>query len=248
VRISVVIITLNEEKNIAQCLDSVNWADEVIVFDSDSVDRTVEIARSYGATVHVESKWYGFGVQKNKATELAQGDWILSLDADERVSENLADEIKNVTSNSEDLAGIEIPRLSSYCGRFMRYGGWWPDYTLRLFRRGCGNFSENLVHEKMRVNGKIGRLKNHIIHHSFESVEEVLDKVNKYSSLGAEQMAKNGIKAGISSALLHGIAAFVKTYILKGAFLEGRFGLMLSISNAEGSYYKYLKLMLLKNK
>jgi len=153
--ISVVIITKNEEANIERCLRSVDWADEIIVLDSGSTDRTVEISQELGARVSVTADWPGFGPQKNRALEQATGDWVLSLDADEWVTPDLREEILNVISGPEGAVGFRVPRLSSFCGRFMRHSGWWPDYVTRLFRRGAAKFSDDVVHERVIAEGKV---------------------------------------------------------------------------------------------
>jgi len=247
-RLSVVIITRNEEAAIGACLGSVSWADEVIVLDSGSTDKTVDIARSKGAKVTVNSDWPGFGPQKNRALELATCDWAFSIDADERVTPELAAEIRSVITSSNPKPGYEMPRLSSYCGRYMRHSGWWPDYVTRLFRRGKARFSDDLVHERLIVDGEVGQLTGTLMHESFGSLEQVLEKVNRYSSLSAEQMNAQGRRGGVATAVLHGVGAFFRTYVLKAGFLDGREGFMLAVSNAEGAYYKYVKLFLLNRR
>jgi glycosyltransferase involved in cell wall biosynthesis len=242
-KVSAVIITRNEEAMLADCLETVAFADEIVVVDSRSSDRTVEIARAHGARVVVTADWPGFGRQKNRAVDAATGDWILSLDADERVTPELRDEILAVLA-SGDAAAYEMPRLSNYCGRFMRHGGWWPDHVTRLFRRGRARFSDDLVHERLIVEGETGRLRNHLLHFAFENLEEVLEKVNRYSSSGAEMAWSRGKTGSLSGAVLRGLWAFARTYFLKAGFLDGREGFMLAVSNAEGTYYRYLKLML----
>jgi len=244
-RISAVIITKNEEAAIGRCLESISWVDEIVVLDSGSTDETVGIARSKGAKVFTSAEWPGFGIQKNRALELATGDWILSIDADERVTPELAAEIRSMVTSSNPKPGYEMPRLSSYCGRYMRHSGWWPDYVTRLVQRGRGRFSPSLVHERMEVDGPVGRLKHTLMHDSFQTLEQVLDKVNRYSSLSAQQMAAAGRQGGVLTAIVHGLGAFIRTYVFKAGFLDGREGLMLAVSNAEGAYYKYVKLFLL---
>lgn len=242
--ISAVIITRNEEAMLPDCLRSLAWVDEIVVVDSGSSDRTVDIAAEHGARVSQFDGWPGFGPQKNRAIELATGDWVLSIDADERVSAELAAEIRAAVNGAGSQAAYAMPRLSSYCGRYMRHSGWWPDYVTRLFRRGSARFSDDLVHERLIVDGTVGRLSNTLLHESFGSLEEVLDKVNRYSSLSAQQMAAAGRRGSVSGAVLHGIGAFVRTYFLKAGFLDGREGFLLAVSNAEGAYYKYVKLWL----
>lgn len=244
--LSVTIITRDEERNIRECLESIKWADEIIVLDSGSRDGTVAICREYTQNVY-ETDWPGFGMQKNRALEKATGEWVLSLDADERVTEELRTEIEAAIVRGEYDA-YRMPRVSSYCGRFMRHGGWWPDMVTRLFRRGCGEFSESLVHERLLVKGRIGVLKVPLIHYTFHDLEEVIERLNEYSTAGARIQLKEGERGSVGRAIRHGLWMFFRTYILKAGFLDGREGLMLAISNAEGSYYRYLKLMYLQEK
>lgn len=246
--VSAVIITRNEEAMLADCLQSVAFADEIVVVDSLSSDRTVEIARAHGARVLETTDWPGFGPQKNRAIELATGDWILSIDADERVTPELASEIRAAVQSADAVAGYQLSRLSRYCGRYMRHSGWFPDHIIRLFRRGRARFSDDLVHERVIVDGAVGRLNGLLLHESFGSLEQVLDKVNRYSSLSARQMAAAGKRGSLVGAVLHGLGAFVRTYLLKAGFLDGREGFMLAVSNAEGAYYKYLKLWLIQRR
>lgn len=246
--LSAVIITRNEEAMLADCLRSVAFADEIVVVDSLSSDRTVEIARAHGARVLETTDWPGFGPQKNRAIELATGDWILSIDADERVTPELASEIRAAVRSADAVAGYQLSRLSRYCGRYMRHSGWFPDHITRLFQRGRARFSDDLVHERVIVDGAVGRLNGLLLHESFGSLEQVLDKVNRYSSLSARQMAAAGKRGSLVAAVLHGLGAFVRTYLLKAGFLDGREGFMLAVSNAEGAYYKYLKLWLIQRR
>lgn len=244
--LSVIIITKNEEEHISRCLESVNWADEIIVLDSGSSDNTVELCRDNTNKVFI-TDWPGFGIQKQRALDKASHDWVLSLDADEQVSPDLRAEIEQAMQNNQ-LVGFEIPRLSSYCGRQMLYGGWRPDYVLRLFRRDSGFFTDTVVHERIIVKGEIGKLTYPLLHEAFVNLDEVLHKVNCYSTLGAEMLFQKGVRSSIGKAIFKGIWTFIKTYCIKAAILDGRQGLMLSISNAEGTYYKYLKLLELQNR
>jgi len=244
--LSVIVITRNESQHIARCLTSVSWADEIIVLDSGSSDNTVEICRQF--TNHVFSTdWPGFGPQKQRALEKAKHEWILSLDADEEITEALKLEIQQAIQQ-KNAQGFEIPRLSSYCGRQIKHGSWWPDYVLRLFRREAGQFTDDIVHERVVVKGTIQRLRKPILHEAFVDPEEVLHKINSYSSLGAEKLYQQGKTANLGTALIKGLWTFLRTYVLKASMLDGAEGLMLAISNAEGSYYKYLKLRHLSNK
>ncbi|MCC6532419.1 MAG: glycosyltransferase family 2 protein [Burkholderiales bacterium] len=244
-RLSAAIIARDEAHAIGACLRSIAWVDEVVVLDSGSTDRTVEICRDHGA--HAESTdWPGFGAQKNRAIERCSGDWILCLDADERVSPELRVDIEVALDAPGDAVAFAMPRLSSYCGRAMRHGGWWPDRVTRLFRRGSARFSVDSVHERLIVSGPVRTLAHPLLHEAFVDLDEVLDKLNRYSSAGAEQMHRAGRKGSLVRALGHGAWTFVRTYGLRAGFLDGREGFMLAVSNAEGAYYRYLKLMLLE--
>ena len=243
-RLSVAIITLNEERNLAECLASVAFADEIVVVDGGSQDGTCEIARAAGARVIDAPDWPGFGVQKNRAIDACSGDWVLSIDADERVPQVLRDEIL-ATLSKPSCDVYEMPRSSYYCGRFMRHSGWWPDYVRRLFRRGTARFSTAPVHESLQTDANIGRLNSPLEHWSFRTMEQVLHKVNHYSSLSAPIVLQRGQRPTVATAVLHGVSAFLRTYLLKRGFLDGAHGFMLAVSNAEGSYYRYIKAMLL---
>lgn len=239
--VSVIVITLNEEAALGRCLASVAWADEIVVVDSGSTDRTVELARAAGAKVTVTTDWPGFGRQKNRALDLATGDWVLSLDADEWVSPALAAEIRAAVSRSDAPAGYELPRLSSFVGREMRHSGWWPDHVARLFRRAKARFSDDLVHERLVVEGAVGRLGEPLRHESFTSLEEVVEKMNRYSSASARMRVERGKGGSVGGAVAHGLWAFLRTYLLRAGFLDGREGFVLAVANAEGTYYRYLK-------
>ena len=244
-RLSVAIITLNEERNLAECLASVAFADEIVVVDGGSHDRSCEIARAAGARVIEERDWQGFGVQKNRAIDACSGDWVLSIDADERVPQNLRGEIQ-AALRTPAFEVYEMPRNSYYCGRFMRHSGWWPDHVRRLFRRGAARFSPAPVHESLQTDRSVGRLQHPLEHWSYRTMEQVLDKVNLYSSLSAPVVIQRGGRPTIFTAILHGAGAFFRTYFLRRGFLDGNHGFMLAVSNAEGSYYRYVKAMLIQ--
>ncbi len=241
--LSVIVIARDEAHAIADCLQSVACADEIIVLDSGSTDGTPQIARRYTPLVF-ETDWSGFGVQKNRALEKASGEWVLSLDADERVTSELADEILRVLPGST-ISGYEIPFRSSYLGRFIKYGDWRGECHLRLFRRGAGRFTDDRVHERLLVEGRTGRLNHSILHHSFADLDEVLDKVNLYSREGARLRHELGRKSSLGKAIGHGFWAFFKGYVLRAGFLDGREGFLLAVSNALGSFYRYAKLIYL---
>ena len=246
--LSVIVITKDEEAVIRRCLESVAWADEIVVVDSGSADRTREICRGLGAKVHVFPDWPGFGPQKNRARQLATGDWILSLDADEWLSAELQTEIRAAVAVAGSHVAFWIPRSSSFCGRLMRYSGWWPDPVLRLFKRTSAHFSDDLVHERLIVDGSVGQLSHPLMHEPFTNLEEVLHKVDRYSSAGAQMMLVRGGRSSVTSAVLHGAWTFLRTYLLKAGFLDGREGFILAVSNAEGVYYRYLKAWMLRRR
>ncbi len=245
--LSVIVITKNEAHNIAACLQSVSFANQLVVLDSGSTDDTVEIARKMGADVSENRDWQGFGVQKNRALALADSDWILSIDADERVSPALQAEILAVLKNPA-FEVYRLPRLSSYCGQYMRHSGWHPDWIVRLFKSNTASFSSELVHERLLTAKPVGQLDAPLLHESFRNFEAVLDKANRYSTAGARTLFERGKTASIGSALGHGFWSFFRTYVLRCGFLDGRMGLVLAISNAEGSYYRHLKLWFLTQK
>lgn len=249
--ISVIVITKNEAHDIRDCLASVHgWVKQIVVFDSGSTDGTQAICREFGAQVS-ETDWPGFGPQKQRALEAAQGPWILSLDADERISPALRDEILATVAAAAKPGSASLyrmPRESNYCGTWIRHSGWSPDYVVRLFRRDAVRFSPDLVHERIiPAEGQLsGTLTHPLIHYTFRDFSEVLGKIDSYSSYGATQGAARGKRGGLRSALLHGLWSFIRTYLVQRGFLDGKMGLVLAISNAEGTYYRYLKLMLIE--
>jgi glycosyltransferase involved in cell wall biosynthesis len=244
-RLSVVLITRNEIHNIAACLRSVGFADEIVVVDSGSTDGTVEAARAAGARVLQPTDWPGFGPQKNRALDAATGDWIFSIDADEQVTAELAASLRSAI-HSGKYDAYEIHRRSNYCGQYMAHSGWYPDRVVRLFRRGAARFSEDLVHERVVTQGAVGRLQGDLLHDSMPHFESVLAKLDRYSTAGALALMRRGVKGSLAKALGHGTWAFLRTYVLKLGFLDGRLGFALAVSNAEGTYYRYMKLWLLQ--
>jgi glycosyltransferase involved in cell wall biosynthesis len=246
--LSVILITRNEEANLADCLASLEGiAQQIVVVDTNSSDRTVEIAQTHGAVIAQALDWPGFGPQKNRALALATGDWVLSLDADERLTPALQSEILTAIHHSAHIDCFSIPRLSWYCGRFIRHSGWSPDYVDRLFKRGTARFSDDLVHERLIPNGPAAKLENPMLHFSFMDFSQVLQKFDRYSAASAEQAFAKGRRSSPLKAILHGLWAFIRTYFMRAGFLDGQEGLALAISNAEGSYYRYMKIWLLQN-
>ncbi len=245
--LSVIIITKNEAANIRDCLQSVAWANEIVVVDAGSTDETVEICKAFGASVYVHD-WPGFGAQKNRALSYATGDWILSIDADERITTESRSEIERAIKAPHQNVAFKMPRLSSFCGRYMRHSGWYPDYVARLFRRDTAKFSDDLVHERLVVNGETGTLQHHLIHDTFHDLESLLNKVNQYSTAGARMMDEKNRSSSLTQAVVRACWAFFRTYVLRAGFLDGREGFMVAVSTAEVTYYRYVKLLLLKKR
>lgn len=243
--LTVVIVAKNEARNIAACVASVSFANEVIVLDSGSTDDTAALARAGGARV-LTTDWPGYGPQVARGFALATTDWVLSLDADERVPPALAEEIRQAMATGTH-AGYRIPRLSEFVGQFIHHSGWRPDHTLRLGRRALAGFTDHFLHAHMTVQGSVGELQHSLIHYSYPDLHDVLEKLDRYSTGHARDMHARGKSAGLGKAVVHGFFAFVRTYFLRGGLLDGGRGLMLAIYNAEYTYYKYLKLMLLRN-
>lgn len=244
-KISVTIITLNEEANIRDCLESVRWADEIIVSDSGSADRTVEICREYGAKVSIDA-WQGFGKQKNLCGDKARNKWILNIDADERVTPELREEISRTVDG--DKAGYFIPRKNYFGDKWIKHSGWYPDHNLRLYRKDLGRFLDRYVHESVAVNGPKGYLKNPMVHRTYRDVSDYLARMEKYSTLAAEEMLNTGKNAGIIDILLRPPFTFFKMLILKRGFLDGTAGVILSILYSSYTLAKYAKLWEMKKR
>jgi glycosyltransferase involved in cell wall biosynthesis len=239
-RLSAIVIAKNEARNIGACLDSIAFCDERIVVDGGSSDGTAALAEAKGARVEIVTQWRGFGPQKNHALSLASGDWVLSLDADERVSERLAAEIKRAMADG-GADGYEMPRLSTFCGKPMRHSGWYPDYVLRLFRRGRARFSDDLVHERVICDGVVRRLSEPLTHHPVERLEDSLSRMDRYSTARAEMIVNSGRRVSFFTGIVRGWWTFMQTYFIRLGFLDGREGFLLAVANAEGTYYRYMK-------
>jgi glycosyltransferase involved in cell wall biosynthesis len=243
--LSGIVITRNEETNIGECLASVAFAGEIVVVDSGSTDRTVEIARAAGAQVVNTTDWPGFGPQKNRALDHATKTWVLSIDADERATPQLQAEIvAAIEAAPSQFDAWDMPRRSSFCARYMSHSGWYPDRVTRLFRRDRARFSDDLVHERVVAKGPVGHLRNDLLHATYPDLETMLAKLDRYSTASALAMHERGVRSSLAGAVLRGLWAFVRTYILRLGFLDGRMGFVLAVSIAETTYYKYLKLWL----
>lgn len=245
--LSIILIAKNEAANIDACLQSVAWADEIIVVDSGSTDDTVARCQSYGAKVFTHADWPGFGRQKNRALDYTTKDWVFSIDADERVTPELRAAIESAMAQPQ-FSAYRLSRLSNYCGRFMRHSGWYPDQIVRLFRRGTARFNDALVHETIVIDGQAGLLSGELLHYSYDNLEQVLEKTNRYSTAAAKMKFEQGKSSSLTGAVLRGLWTFFRTYVLRRGFLDGRQGFMVAVSNAEETYYRYLKLMLLNEK
>jgi len=249
--LSVAIITKNEEANIRRTLESVKWADEIVVVDSGSTDRTCEIAREYGAKVFVE-EWKGFAKQKNSALEKCTGDWILSLDADEEVSEELKDFLHSTFRAGGDLphtSALGIGRKNHFLGRWIKHGGFYPDVKLRCVRRGHAQFEPRIVHESLYLtdgsdpSDSCTGASGHLIHHAYPTLSGYIEHMNRYSDLGAEMVVEKKGKVGFSflNIVIRPLATFFYNYFLRLGFLDGREGLLLHIYHSVYVSWKYAK-------
>lgn len=239
-KISATIITFNEERNIARVLESLRCCDEILVLDSGSNDRTVEIAAKLGARV-VEASWHGYAAQKNIATELATHDWILSLDADESVSEALEAEIWQIKKAGPRVAGYSMPRLAQYLGRWILHSGWYPDRKVRLFDRRKARWIGKFVHESVKVDGPVIDLKSNLLHFTCDSLSQHLRSMDGYTTLAAQEMVARGVKVTMSRMLLDPPWTFVRTYFLKLGFLDGAEGLAIAYMAALYNFVKFFK-------
>jgi len=236
-RLSVVVVTLNEEERLRSCLESVAWADELIVVDAESQDKTVQIAREFTDRVIVRP-WPGFAAQKNFGLAQAGGDWILSLDADEEVSPDLRDAIGRVLTADGPHDGYRAPRRNIFWGRWIRHGGLWPDWQLRLFRRGRARFGERAVHESVTVTGSVGRLEGPLVHRSYRDASDFLARADRYSTLAAEEWVRAGARVRASDLVLRPLGRFLSMYLFKGGWLDGRPGFLLAALYA---YYVFIR-------
>jgi glycosyltransferase involved in cell wall biosynthesis len=244
--LSAIVITRDNERTIRRCIESLAWADEIVVVDSGSTDRTPEICRSLGAQVHVTTDWPGHGPQKNRALALARHDWVLSIDSDEWVANDLREDLQRALRAPGEHRAFEMPRRSSFYGRTMKHSGWWPDYVVRLFRRDSARFSNDHTHERLLVDGRVGKLKAALDHEAIVDLDQMLRKMNAYSTASARMKLGAQARGGIVKAIAHGAWAFFRTYVLRLGFLDGREGFLLAVANAEGSYYRYVKLLMLE--
>ncbi len=243
-RLSAVMIVKNEEANIKECLESVLWADEIIVLDSGSSDQTVEIARQFTDKVFIEEDWKGYGVQRRRAQERASGEWILMIDADERVTPELKEEIQEVALRNDYSMAYAIPILPWCFGRFIRHGGWYPAPKVRLYPHSMAHYGNERVHEKLYFEEglSISKLKGDLLHFTYRDMEHYLVKSARYATEWAQQREHAGKHASLMQGLVHGVGCFLKQYLLKAGFLDGRQGLLLAILSAHSTFVKYADL------
>lgn len=247
-KISVTIITLNEDANIRACLKSVMWADEIVLMDSRSIDRTLEIAKEFTDKLFVEKKWEGYGKQKNRCASQAKNDWILNVDADETVSEELRDEILHLISNNRKYTAYSVTRKNFIGDRWIKHGGWYPDRIIRLYNKTMAAFTETSVHEGVRTKGRTGELNGHLVHKTYSVLDEYFTRQDRYSRLSAKDMANAGKRAHLHTLILHPLFSFFKNYLLKKGFLEGYYGLVLAYGQTRYTYKKYASLRKLNRK
>ncbi len=238
--LTVIVITRNEEKNIAECLGSVRWADDIIVVDAHSTDRTRELARQCGATVF-ERPWEGYAAAKEFAVGQAAHPWVLWLDADERVSPELAEELHSLLASEPREAGYEVARKAYFVGKWIRHCGWYPGYVMRVFRKDHVRFHDRRVHEYATVDGPVGRLQSDLIHYTDRTLYHYLKKFNRYTTLAAEDRDDGPRRVRIVDLLLRPPLTFLRMYILRGGIMDGRHGLLLSLFSSAYVFVKYAK-------
>ena len=240
--VSAIVVCFNEEDNIAQCLEGLRWCDEIVVVDSFSTDRTPEICRRYTDRV-IQHEWPGYREQKAFALRQTTKDWILAVDADERVTAELRQEIQDALNrNGDKYAGYSMPRLVYYLCRWWPRGGWYPDYTVRLFRRERGRWGGTDPHDRVLVDGEVCRLKNPLHHFSYRNIDDHFQRINRYTSISSRELKKKGGHWRLSDALLRPAVRFLKFYILKRGFMEGFAGFYVAVSAAVYVFLKYVKL------
>ena len=245
--VSVVIISKNEENNIKRCLESVKWADEIVILDTGSIDNTLSICKEYGCSVYKLDRWEGFGKAKHQAVNNAKYDWIFSIDCDEEVSEELKQKIFSILDThqlekEEKIKAYRIKRESYYMGKLVRFSGWQRDFPLRLFNKRYGNFNHKIVHEHVETSSEIEFIYEKLYHYTYPMIKTHISKTVYYSELAALQAFNKKKKSGITKAILRGLVTFIKMYIINFGFLDGKVGLILAINSAFGTYLRYLYL------
>lgn len=239
-KISATIIAFNEERNIARVIESLRCCDEILVLDSGSNDRTVELASKHGARV-IDCSWHGYAAQKNIAAELAAHDWILALDADESLSEALEAEIWQIKKSGPEFDGYTMPRLAQYLGRWILHSGWYPDRKVRLFNRQKAKWVGEFVHESVKVEGSVGHLESNLLHFTCSSLSEHLRSMDGYTTLAAQELVTRGKNLAVTRLLFDPPWTFFQTYVLKLGFMDGVEGLTIAYMAALYNFLKYSK-------
>ncbi len=239
-KITATIITLNEERNVARAIESLRCCDEILIVDSGSTDRTVELAEKLGVRV-MEASWLGYAAQKNLAAERASNEWILSLDADEALSEALEAEIWNLKKTGPECDAYTMPRLARYLGRWIYHSGWYPDRKVRLYRRDKAKWVGDFVHESVQPSGKVGHLNSNILHFTCESLSEHVKTMDRYTTLAAQELAARKVKVSLVKLFLDPAWTFIKTYFFQAGFLDGAEGLTIAQMAAFYTFLKYSK-------
>lgn len=247
--LAAVLIVCNEAHNIEAALQSVQFADEIIVMDSGSTDDTVAIAKHYTDKVFTESDWQGYGVQRQRAQEKASADWVLMIDADERATPELQAEIKKIIASNDQTRVYAVPRLSWCFGRFIRHSGWYPDYVVRLYPRTQADYDAATVHEKLSYppTMQLHKLRGDLLHYTYRDLQHYLVKSAAYAAAWAAQREQQGKRSNLLQGILHGVGCFVKMYIVRLGFLDGRQGLLLALLSAHSTFVKYADLWLRGN-
>lgn len=249
--LSVAMIVKNEAHHLTQCLDTVTaWVDEIVILDSGSTDATQQIAEQYGAKFYQNTDWPGFGKQRQLAQQYATSDYVLWLDADERVTPELRQSIQAAIAQDAPNTAYKIPRLSEIFGHKIRHSGWYPDYVIRLYRKDFARYGNQLVHEKVELpaNANIQKLQGDLLHYTYQNIHHYLVKSAGYAKAWADQREKAGKKATLWQGISHAVGCFVKMYVIRLGFLDGKAGLLLAILSAHSTFVKYADLWVRKQK
>jgi (heptosyl)LPS beta-1,4-glucosyltransferase len=247
--LSAVLIVKDEAENLPDCLESVRWADEIVVVDAGSRDDTQAIARRYTENVYSETDWQGFGVQRQRAQQRATGDWVFMIDADERVTPELKSSIQKAVAQNDQKRVYAVPRLSWVFGRFIRHSGWYPDHVIRLYPRNRAGYGDERVHEKLHYGDdmQLANLHGDLIHYTYRDLEHYLVKSAQYAAEWARQRESRGKRGSLLEGLLHGIGCFIKMYLVRAGFLDGKQGFLLAVLSAHSTFAKYADLWVRQN-
>lgn len=242
--LSAVLIVKDEENTLPDCLDKLSWADEIVIVDAGSSDRTLDIAKKYTDKIFVESDWQGYGIQRQRAQSYATSDWVVMIDADEHVASELKTSIQSVVQGNDQTKVYSLPRLSWVFGRFIRHSGWYPDYVIRLYPRNNARYGDEKVHEKLHFGNdmQMVKLTGDLLHYTYRDLEHYLVKSASYAAAWAEQRQAKGKRGSLFQGFWHGVACFLRMYIFRLGFLDGRQGLLLAILSAHSTFVKYADL------